>query len=484
MKLLKKIRPNVFIALFAAFLLAISWMLGVGFVSASASDEPPAEITYIDTDIEEIKFAHPNDNIYLGFKLKDCDYANFGEFGCDFGGTDVYETYEKYIRLWCTYWEYFPEMNSEGASFKALYTHWNDWHVVGASVMGTLSHQTSLTRLDYGFVISIPAGTTFPSATYVHGNCEGTPIMYRTKENQAFYYDGSKFQKLSYEVAESRIDAMTELGKVDKKQYNTAERAEVVKLIEETKENVKLCLTSFALQDVMDEFYAKLDKIMTKADYVELEKRKVETKAALETFFAGLSKDAYADEDWKTIEALRGEANAMVETIKTFEEIDGAIASVKFAVNSVFTKEERAAFAAYRDAAVARVASAFNEALYRDVERAQGTTLVKAGKQAVENAETYNEVDAISADYIAQIAALKTKAQWEAEENAANNSSSEQEENSNKGGNVVVGNNSAVASTEESGCGSVMNSIGIIFGVTALAASVTIKNKVGKKDEE
>jgi hypothetical protein len=36
---------------------------------------------------------------------------------------------------------------------------------------------------------------------------------------------------------------------------------------------------------------------------------------------------------------------------------------------------------------------------------------------------------------------------------------------------------------EEKGCGSVVGGMGIIFGVMAMAASVTIKNKVGKENE-
>jgi hypothetical protein len=265
--------------------------------------------------------------------------------------------------------------------------------------------------------------------------------------------------------------------------YNAAEWEKVEMLIASAKADVKLCLTSFAVQDRMNVFYADLDKIMTKADFEELAILKEETKQELKGFFDGLDESLYSTEEWQKIQVLHVEGNAMVDSVKSFEEIDSIISGVKFAVGNVPTIEQKEAFEAYRSAAVEKIGAGFDEALYREAERGQGLALIQEGKQAVQSAATYAEVDAVSAEYIAKIYALKTNAQWEAEEKNEVETDKE-EENSSENSNVILLPGEGLGDTKDSGCGSSLGGIGITLGAAMILASVIIKNKVGKKDEE
>ena len=92
-------------------------------------------------------------------------------------------------------------------------------------------------------------------------------------------------------------------------------------------------------------------------------------------------------------------------------------------------------------------------------------------------------MDAVSAEYIAKIYALKTNAQWEAEEKNEVETDKE-EENSSEKSNVTLLPGEGLGDTKDSGCGSSLGGIGITLGAAMILASVIIKNKVGKKDEE
>ena len=505
MKLFRKIRLNVFVVFMAAFMLAFSLVAGVNFTLASAEsgdpDALPADITYIDTEVAGIEFVQHPTNVFFGFRLTESDYDDFGQFEGDDRNrierdkngqetknesyAEQLKTYERYVALWLTYWKNFSQMNSEGEKFDQLYAYWNG-SAVGPWFNNTVTHRCTLKRLNYGFVISIPAGTTFPSATYVYGECQGAPIMYRTTENRAFYYNGSEFVSLAYEIAEGRIHAEAELNAVNGKLYYEAEKAEVEALVEAAKSDLKICLTSYAIQERMDAFYAALDGIMSKADYARLEELKTDAKASLVGYFDGLSESAYSGEDWAAILALKEDANAIIDSVTSFDQIDGAVAGIKASVNKVPTLQEREAFAGYRDAAVSRVGSAFEEDLYREAERAQGLALVQAGTQAVGNASTYDEVDAVTAEYIANIHALKTKAQWEAEEKADVGQGTEDEStDSSENNNVIV----LPGNTENEsggGCKGTIIEVSVTLGVMAMAAAtiIFIKYKAGKKDEK
>lgn len=482
MKILKKLQLKTLGLCITLLALTVSLFTGVNFVQASAETQP--EVTYIDTDVEGIVFAQHPTCVFFGFKLTESDYDDFGNFEGDYANTAAYVKYEEYIALQLTYWKNFSQMNSEGVILDQLYAYWDAGrnpntgsHALMHSVFAnTLAHRSTLALLEYGFVISIPAGTTFPSATYVHGGCEGTPIMYRTTQDIAFYYNGSTFQVFQFSVSQERTLATEEVNSVDLSQYYAAERNQVTALINDASAALKQSFTSFAIQDVLATFYKNLDGVMTIADYAELANKKTEAKAELSAFFAGLSQADYEDEDWNSILVMQNEISAVVDSCGSMEEVNAAVFSIQYSVDKVLTKTEKAGFADYKAAAVASVEKSFVETLYREQERAQGAAFVQTAKDLIGQATSYDEVDGLELTYITRIGALKTKAEWEEEERVEEivpPSDSTEEENST----------AEKEDANNGGCGSALGALGIIFGVVVVAAlSVVIILNKKRKD--
>ena len=497
MKLLT-VKPKKLLTVLALFLTAILLLPGFSFLRVSAEDSANAtDVISIETNVEGIIYSQHPTCVFFGFKLTESDYDDFPPFEGDFGKTPTYNTYEKYIALDLTYWKNFPDMNSKGVRLDQLYAYWNGSSVGTGRFANTVTHRSTLALLEYGFVISIPAGTTFPSATYVKGNCEGTPIMYTTTEDKAFYFDGTAFKELAYNVAQMRTNAQVEVAATKTSVYYETEKKQVKALIAETKGKIELCFTTMAVQETLAEFYDKLAQIMTKEDYAALALRQQEAKASLATFFSGLTEGDYDTTEWAIIQGILDSYETVIDGCHSIEEVNGAVSGIKYSVDKVLKTAEKADFETRRAEAAKNIKDAFEETLYRDAEREQGAALVEAGKALVAQATTYDELDAIEASYIASIDALKTDAEWTEEENRV-----EEDKNNAEGENEDVDNNQGSqyddsdfmkgeeGSPDKSGlnklgCQSTANEKGILFGVAMVAALMMIKNKkrMGYKDE-
>ncbi len=477
MKILKMITPKKLVAWIALLLMTVFLWSGVSVFKTSAEEAVEETVTYIDTDVKNIVYSQHPSVVFLGFELTESDYDDYGLFEGDFGGQPSYTAYENYIALTLTYWKDFSSMNSEEKRFDQLYAYWNGSSVGPAKFANTIAHRTNLRLLEYGFMVSIPAGTTFPSLTYVKNNCEGTPIMYRTTQDRAFYFDGTSFVELSYAIAEKRAEANSTVQGVKYSQYNTEERAQVKALVEETTAALKLCFTVVEINDIINDFYAKLDAIMTIADYEALEVRKTEVKAELATFFAGFSEANYLAEEWASLQALHLAGDALIDSIKLDSELDAAVQGIQYSANSILTAEEKAGLAAYAATVAQRLETSFVQSLYRDAERAQGLAIVEEGVAAIEAAASYEEVDGLEGEYIARIAALKTDAQLTEEENSANaeNSTPEVDEPTQDKDDIEIPPSSV--EEEEGGCSDSINGINLVLGVLVAMALIITKNK-------
>ena len=485
MKLLKKIQAR-FLVLCMALLLTLAFAFtGMNLVhlSANASEEE-TEIIYIDTNVEGIVFTQHPGQVFFGFKLTESDYDDFNNWEGDFAGTATHSLYEKYIRLQLTYWENFSQMNSEGVILDQLYAYWSgglnpmtNTHALPAGTYAnTVAHRSTLALLEYGFTISFPAGTTFPSAEYVKGGCKGTPVAYRTTEDKAFYYDGSNFVVLPSAVSQQRAAAFDEVNSINYGLYHQAEAIEVRALVEKASATLNESFTSFAIQDALSGFYTELDKIMTIADYQELALKKSAAKTELSAFFSGLSQNDYEAADWAEILSMQAEYTALLDTLANVDEVEAALVSVKFAVDKVLTKTEKADFAAYQTAASQRVENAFVASLYREQESAQGAAWVEEAKTLIAQATTFDEVDGVELTYTTRIRELKTAAQWEEEEQSkpddSTDNSTEKEDSS------------VEEETEPTGCGGFVNEMGIMLGMAVIAMlMVTNKKRMGNKNE-
>ncbi|MBQ8725969.1 MAG: hypothetical protein IJY84_02570 [Clostridia bacterium] len=476
MKLLKRIQTKTHV-LYIVFLTLILALIGLGFSHSTAranTDEP--EITYIDTDVASIAFMQHPTRVYFGFILTESDYSDFNNWEGDFAGTPAYERYEKYIATELTYWKNFSLMNNEEVKFDQLYAYWSAgldpltqaFPLPPSRFDNSVAHRSTLTSLTLGFTISIPAGTTFPSATYVQNGCQGTPVMYRTTQDVAFYYDGSAFQILSYAVAQKRTLAINEVQSVNYDFYREKERAEVVALVEKTSAILNESFTGFAIEDTLLTFYAELDKIMTLADYEVLARKKTEAKTELANFFSLLDQAEYETEDWNKILSIKSEYEALIDPLMSSDEVAAFVDGVKNAVGKVLTKTERVEFSAYQQAAIQRVEDSFVETLYRDNERMQGASFVQEAKRQIESATTKDTVDGAVLTYTSLISELKTQVQWEEEERQESVVDSEEEKES------------AEESTKKDGgniLGIILGSVGGVLVICAVIIFIIIMKK-------
>ena len=482
MKVLKKAQFKIFVLLTALLLLCASFLAGVPVARAFADDTlDESTVIYRDTDVEYISCWQGVNGVFFGFGLTESDY-NIEKFETDYGGTEYYATYEKYVALWLTYWKNFSGMNSENALFNQLYAYWNG-SSMPSDFANTVAHRvynskysTSWT-VEYGFMITIPQGTTFPSAEYVKGGCQGNVIMYRTTTAKTFYYNGTGFELLAQGIVEAREAVEDTIDSVDLSLYNTAEIKQIMEFAAEAKAQLSVSFTELSIMQVQTQFQEKVAQLMTKEDYKALANRKTKAiETDLPAIFSGLNEADYQATDWETILSIQNESVDVINSLASIQEVESALDGIAFAVNSVMTATEREAFAGYLVLAQASIQTAFNEALYRDAERAQGAAFVEEGKQVVMQATTYAAADAIKLEYIAKINGLKTNAQYEEEERR------QQEEDfipappSTDNGNSG---NQTVTSSEEKGCGSSINAIHTIFAAVLIVAWMINKKKDG-----
>ena len=161
-----------------------------------------------------------------------------------------------------------------------------------------------------------------------------------------------------------------------------------------------------------------MKEIKTIEDYAKLATEKDKVKAEMVTYFNTLTESAYGAEEWALISEIKAETNTLIDAAESMAQVSEIIGGIQYKVEEILTEEEKPAFAAYVAEAVKSVEGAFDASLYREAEAAQGAALIEEGKAALENAKTYGEADALELSYIATIEALKTAAEWTAEEEA------------------------------------------------------------------
>ena len=473
MKILKKVQLKICVVLTALFLVAgVLCGLNVSAQGVKAeAAEMPSNVTYIDTEVKAIAYAQHPSQVYFGFQLTVSDYNQFGKVETDWkDDATAAAIYNDYMTSWLTHWKNFPEMNSEGSRFTINYSYWNG-AALGNAFLDTVAHRSNLPLLEYGYAIFIPAGTTFPSLTYVYNKCQGTPIMYRTTKDVAFYFNGDTFVTMAYSAALERKAAVAEIKGVNYSNYYEAEVAQVEALVDSYVKRVNVCTSGFQVEDALTEFYAELQNVMTKSDYATLEAQKTEAKAELSAYIASFSATDYEPMDWLNLIAIKTQGETLIESIQVKGEVEVVLAVLKLAADNVITKAEKPAFNAYVETAKQQLAAAFKAELYYAEQIAEGEALIQEGEAAIAEATTYNEVDGLLANYLVKINEIKTAAEVDAEgENTQQPDSS-------------TSSDSEVTEQPKEGCGSVASATGIIFGVAFMAVSMVIKKKADNKDE-
>jgi hypothetical protein len=267
------------------------------------------------------------------------------------------------------------------------------------------------------------------------------------------------------------MEALDEIEGVDYSIYLEKEKQEVAALVENTKAALEQCMSLVEVSDVMDGFYAALAQVKTSAYYAELDGVKAAAKQDMAAFFNGFSQSAYGEAEWSLLNVMKAEAEGFIDGAQSFEEVANKVAGIKNAANEVLAEAEKPEFATFIAKAVSNVEASFNASLYREAEAAEGAAIVAEGKALLAKATTYAEAEALELKYLAKIDALKTAAEWDAEE-APN------EENPEAQPEAQPNPEAPTQEAPKKGCrSSVMNSLVIISLAVMATLVMVMKNK-------
>ena len=247
--------------------------------------------------------------------------------------------------------------------------------------------------------------------------------------------------------------------------YQSPEKEEVQQLITQAQKQMDISFDMISISTVKDNFYDALAQIMTIADYATLAIEKTTALDDLATFFGALSQADYSEAGWAKILAIQTESQAIIEDAKRLGECESVVVGIKGSVNKIVPLAGLEAFEEYKAQASASLEGSFVASLYLENEQVMGTELVTEGKQKLASAVTYDEVDAIEAEYISRIGELKTKAEWE-EENPQSSESDSTEETPKSSGWIFA----------------VIGAVVLLAGAAVAIALIINKNKKNTKN--
>ena len=417
--MLQRAKSKMLVFLTAVVLAICSVFAGVNLTATPKASADTAGMTYVDTEVASINF-YRSGSVIMAFSLTVSDYDDFDpvkDFNSENPGFPEGSAKYNYITS-LSYWKNFKTMNSEGGTFTQLFAYWNGGFgdsQIGAVGKNAVAHLTSIKSLEYGFMLQIPAGTTFPSWEYVQSNCKSEPKAYRTTTDVAFYFNGANFEKINYAVAEERVAASEQVGAVDMSLYYAAEQTLVKSLISSAQAELKQCFSMSDIEKTVAKFNENLKTIKTIEDYAKLAAEKDVVKAEMEAFFNALTESAYGAAEWETISLIKAETNVLIDAMETMAQVADVVAGIKYKVGEILTEAEKPAFAEFVMTATANVTNAFDASLYREAEATQGAALVAECAALLASATTYGEAEALELQYLAKIDALKTAAEWDAE---------------------------------------------------------------------
>ena len=215
-----------------------------------------------------------------------------------------------------------------------------------------------------------------------------------------------------------------------------------------------------------NDFVDALSRIMTIADYEILANQKNQALSSLAEFFGALKEEDYSEAGWNRILLIQAESQTVIENVKVLGDSEKVVVGVKDSVNKIVTLAGLEEFESYRSSAVANLEGSFDASLYLENEQAMGEELIVEGKQKLASALTYDEVDAIEAEYISKLGELKTKAEWEQEVPPTSESDSTKEDP--KSGWIFA----------------VIGAVVLLAGAATTVALIINKNKKNKKENK
>ena len=229
--------------------------------------------------------------------------------------------------------------------------------------------------------------------------------------------------------------------------YREAEQASLASIIESGTIAINSAATVDAVQAAYNNAVSSIDALKTKAQYEAeeqgqsgdpddpaskaLAEAKVSAKAELAEYKDSKDLSLYRDEQKEELAQLVEQGNVSIDAAQTIDGVTQTLSEAKAALDAVKTdaqlteEEAQAAEEAEKKLNEAKNSAKIELDLYmisseyRDAEKALLLEIQTQGKAAIDAAETEDAVKALLTEYKGRIDQLKTKAQYEAEEELA-----------------------------------------------------------------
>ena len=199
--------------------------------------------------------------------------------------------------------------------------------------------------------------------------------------------------------------------------YRDAEKAALETLVTKANTEIDAATTSAVVEGVVTTFKAAVDQLKTDAQYKaeELAAAKELAKTEINNY---LSLSAFRSEEQETLTALINEYLGKVDAATEVSDITPLVSEYKTKASAIKTAAQYEAeeLAAAKTTALETIASLVNKSDYREAEQKAIDELLATATSAINEATTIEAVNAASDMYADEVAKLKTKAEYEAEE--------------------------------------------------------------------
>lgn len=203
----------------------------------------------------------------------------------------------------------------------------------------------------------------------------------------------------------------------NKDDYRDTEKTQLETLIANTKNAINQATSKTAIDGAVTQFKASADALKTNAQYEaeEFAAYKATKISEVENY---KDKNDYRDEEKAQLEGLINAAKTAINDATSRDVIDGVVTTFKTNADALKTNAQHEAeeFAAYKETKVSEVEGYKTATDYREAEQTQLATLIQTAKASINNATTKDEINNAVTEFKTAADALKTKAQYEAEE--------------------------------------------------------------------
>ena len=147
------------------------------------------------------------------------------------------------------------------------------------------------------------------------------------------------------------------------------------------------------------------------------DKAKIEAKEELAAYKNEFSQEDYYEAEWASFDAIIAEGTANVDAAMTDEEVEAAVAAAKAKMDEVVTKAESdAIFNELKVSAKNDLAAYKSENDYRAADWAEIQAILEKANAAIDASESVTAINTAVESAKAEMDAVKTNAQWEADE--------------------------------------------------------------------